>query len=202
MTFFRKFPQSRWVQYDSMQIYLGMDNQIRGQNPEQSKAIRKLYRACIQILSEQFPNTDVVRGDTLPNELVLGRNRWTELGVSTARKWELQVFLREAFLGRIGNKITLPSCMRLFISNCTDPYSINCNYSRFPWKVTRVFSMGKFTGQNPPPNASPYKKIAGLIGGLLRENDGLHNPLIRPTISWEPQSQPLGVGQGEKIQVA
>ncbi len=31
-----------------------------------------------------------------------------------------------------------------------------------------------------PPWLPPLQKIAGLIRGLLRDNDGLHNPLIRP----------------------
>ena len=41
------------------QIYLGIDNQIRGGDADKNKAIRKLYRASIQVLSARFPNIDV-----------------------------------------------------------------------------------------------------------------------------------------------
>ena len=39
-------------------IYI-YNNQLRGQRPEENKAIRKLYRACIQVLSPKYPNQDI-----------------------------------------------------------------------------------------------------------------------------------------------
>ena len=59
-TFLRMCPNNKWLKYKDSQIYVGLDNQVRGQNPEK-KAIRKLYRARIHILSEQHPNTDVAQ---------------------------------------------------------------------------------------------------------------------------------------------
>ena len=58
-TFLRKWPNNKWILYGSAQIYIGLDNQIRGQNPEHTKAIRKLFRACIEILKEKYPDADV-----------------------------------------------------------------------------------------------------------------------------------------------
>lgn len=58
-TFLRQCPNNKWHTYGSSQIYVGLDNQIRGQRPEENKAIRKLYRACIQILSAKHPNEDI-----------------------------------------------------------------------------------------------------------------------------------------------
>ena len=58
-TFLRQCPNNKWHIYDSSQIYVGLDNQLRGQRPEENKAIRKLYRACIQVLSPKYPNQDI-----------------------------------------------------------------------------------------------------------------------------------------------
>ena len=52
---------TNWILYGSSQIYVGLDNQIRGQNPEHTKAIRKLFRACIEILKETYPDADVAQ---------------------------------------------------------------------------------------------------------------------------------------------
>ncbi len=60
-TFLRKCPNNKWILFEDSQIYVGLDNQIRGQNPEHTKAIRKLYRACIQILKEKYPDADVAQ---------------------------------------------------------------------------------------------------------------------------------------------
>ena len=57
--FLRKCPNNRWKQYKDSQIFVGLDN-LRGQNPEKNKAIRKLYRACILILTEKLPEADVL----------------------------------------------------------------------------------------------------------------------------------------------
>lgn len=48
-TFLRKYSNNRWTTYSGAQIYLGIDNQIRGGDADKNKAIRKLYRASIQI---------------------------------------------------------------------------------------------------------------------------------------------------------
>jgi len=58
-TFLRQCPNNKWHVYGSSQIYVGLDNQIRGQRPEENKSIRKLYRACIQVLSDKHPNVDI-----------------------------------------------------------------------------------------------------------------------------------------------
>ena len=58
-TFLRQCPNNKWLQYKTSQIYVGLDNQIRGQRPEENKAVRKLYRACIQVLSPQHPGVDI-----------------------------------------------------------------------------------------------------------------------------------------------
>lgn len=58
-TFLRQCPNNKWHIYGSSQIYVGLDNQIRGQRPEENKSIRKLYRACIQVLSAKYPNQDI-----------------------------------------------------------------------------------------------------------------------------------------------
>ena len=60
-TFLRKWPNNKWIFYGSVRIYIGLDNQIRGQNPEHTKAIRKLFRACIEILKEKYPDADVAQ---------------------------------------------------------------------------------------------------------------------------------------------
>ncbi len=63
-TFLRTCPNNKWILYETSQIYVGLDNQVRGQNPEHTKAIRKLYRACracIQILNEKYPDADVAQ---------------------------------------------------------------------------------------------------------------------------------------------
>ena len=60
-SFLRKCPNNRWLLYDSSQIYVGLDNQVRGQNPEHTQAIRRLYRACIPIMSEKYPDSDVAQ---------------------------------------------------------------------------------------------------------------------------------------------
>ena len=51
-------------------------------------------------------------------------------------------------------------------------------------------SYGNLRGSHPPTATRFPQKIAGLRG-LLRDNDGLHNPLIRPAISWG-----VGIGVG------
>ena len=59
--FLRKCPNNRWKQYKDYQIFVGLDNQVQGQkNPEKNKAIRKLYRACILILTEKSPEADAL----------------------------------------------------------------------------------------------------------------------------------------------
>lgn len=58
-TFLRQCPNNKWLHYKTSQIYVGLDNQIRGQRPEENKAVRKLYRACIQVLSPQYPGVDI-----------------------------------------------------------------------------------------------------------------------------------------------
>ena len=60
-SFLRKCTNNKWILYGSSQIYVGLDNQIRGQNPEHTKAIRKLFRACIEILKEKYPDADVAQ---------------------------------------------------------------------------------------------------------------------------------------------
>ena len=59
-TFLCKCPNNKWLLFES-QIYVALDKQVRGQNPEHTKAIRKLYRACIQIMSEKYPDSDVAQ---------------------------------------------------------------------------------------------------------------------------------------------
>ena len=60
-SFLRKCPNNKWILYENFQIYIGLDNQIRGQNSEHTKAIRKLYRACIEILKEKYPDADIAQ---------------------------------------------------------------------------------------------------------------------------------------------
>ena len=60
-TFLRKCPNNKWILFETSQLYVGLDNQVRGQNPEHTKAIRKLYRACIEILKEKYPDADVAQ---------------------------------------------------------------------------------------------------------------------------------------------
>ena len=60
-TFLRKHPNNKWRTYSGDQIYLGIDNQIRGGDADKNKAIRKLYRACIQIMSTRHPDYDVAQ---------------------------------------------------------------------------------------------------------------------------------------------
>lgn len=56
-TFFRTCPTNKWHTYGSSQIYVGLDNQIRGQRPEEKT---RLSANFIEHVFKSFlPNTQI-----------------------------------------------------------------------------------------------------------------------------------------------